>query len=193
MNDLVGKIFEDRKNSERKVVVTDYKISGNDIEVVTIKFLDGCGKKAGTVEDKFLKSFKKSWKEADEVIEETVEHAEQVEESEHKLVPMTGIEKSTDLKTEYSKEQVKEVVKAEIELDSVIKKLQEAGFIVNIVKGLPKTISIKKVGQLAISKNGFRLKANLKFEFTTETSYEPTKNYNKVMCATLEDVLRIIQ
>lgn len=193
MNTLVGKIFEDRKNSARKVVIKDYRVSTNDIEVVTIEFLDGCGKKAGTVENKFLKSFKKSWKESDEVIEETVVHAEQVEESEHKLVPMTGIEKSTDLKTEYSKEQVKEVVKAEVELDSVIKKLQEAGFIINIVKGLPKTISIKTVGQLAISKNGFRLKANLNFEFTTETSYEPTKSYNKVMCNTLEDVLRIIQ
>lgn len=88
MNTLVGKIFEDRKNSERKVVVKDYQVSANDIEVVTIEFLDGCGKKAGTVENKFLKSFKKSWKETDEVIDditeevtkEVVEEPEQVEE-----------------------------------------------------------------------------------------------------------------
>lgn len=80
MNTLVGKIFEDRKNSNRKVVVKDYRVSTNNIEVVTIEFLDGCGKKAGTVEDKFLKSFKKSWKETDEVIEEAVEEPEQVEE-----------------------------------------------------------------------------------------------------------------
>lgn len=99
---------------------------------------------------------------------------------EHKLVPMPGIEKL-------------EVYKNEVELESVITKLQDAGFTVNIVKGLSKTISIKTVGQLAISKNGFRLKANLNFEFTSETSYETTKNYNKVMCDTLEDVLKIIQ
>ena len=65
MNTLVGKIFEDRKNSNRKVVIKDYRVSTNNIEVVTIEFLDGCGKKAGTVEDKFLKSFNKSWKEID--------------------------------------------------------------------------------------------------------------------------------
>ena len=99
---------------------------------------------------------------------------------EHKLVPMPGIEKLEELKNE-------------VELESVITKLQDAGFTVNIVKGLSKTISIKTVGQLAISKNGFRLKANLNFEFTSETSYETTKNYNKVMCDTLEDVLKIIQ
>ena len=99
---------------------------------------------------------------------------------EHELVPMPGIEKL-------------EVYKNEVELESVITKLQDAGFTVNIVKGLSKTISIKTVGQLAISKNGFRLKANLNFEFTSETSYETTKNYNKVMCDTLEDVLKIIQ
>ena len=105
MNTLVGKIFEDRKNSNRKVVVKDYQVSANDIEVVTIEFLDGCGKKAGTVENKFLKSFKKSWKETDEVIEETVEEVEQVEEVvENKLVPMPGIEKLAELKEEYSTE-----------------------------------------------------------------------------------------
>ena len=89
MNTLVGKIFEDRKNSNRKVVVKDYQVSANDIEVVTIEFLDGCGKKAGTVEDKFLKSFKKSWKETeeviddditDEVIEKAVDETEKAEE-----------------------------------------------------------------------------------------------------------------
>lgn len=89
MKKLVGKIFEDRKNSARKVVIKDYQVSTNDIEVVTIEFLDGCGKKAGTVENKFLKSFKKSWKETeeviddditDEVIEEVEEEPEQVEE-----------------------------------------------------------------------------------------------------------------
>ena len=48
MNTLVGKIFEDRKNSERKVIIKDYQVSANDIEVVTIEFLDGCVKKAGT-------------------------------------------------------------------------------------------------------------------------------------------------
>lgn len=80
MNNLVGKIFEDRKNNTRKVVIKDYQVSANDIEVVTIEFLDGCGKKAGTVEDKFLKSFKKSWKETEEVIEEVVEEPEQAEE-----------------------------------------------------------------------------------------------------------------
>lgn len=100
--------------------------------------------------------------------------------SSHKLVPMPGIEKLKELKNE-------------VELESVITKLREAGFTVNVVKGLSKTLSIKTVGQLAISKNGFRLKANLNFEFTSDTSYETTKNYNKVMCQTLEDVLKIIQ
>ena len=110
---------------------------------------------------------------------EIAEQAKKKAES-HKLVPMPGIEKL-------------EVYKNEVELESVITKLQNAGFAVNIVKGLSKTISIKTVGQLAISKNGFRLKANLNFKFTSETSYETTKNYNKVMCDTLEDVLKIIQ
>ena len=111
-----------------------------------------------------------------------LEIAEQAKKkvSSHKLVPMPGIEKLKELKNE-------------VELESVITKLREAGFTVNVVKGLSKTLSIKTVGQLAISKNGFRLKANLNFEFTSDTSYETTKNYNKVMCQTLEDVLKIIQ
>lgn len=72
MNPLVGKIFEDRKNSERKVIIKDYQVSANDIEVVTIEFLGGCGKKAGTTENKFLKYFKKSWKETEEVIDDDI-------------------------------------------------------------------------------------------------------------------------
>lgn len=143
-----------------------------------------------------MSTLKRWWKETEiedttEDIDETDANLELLAEGdskkqaetvvkEHELVPMPGIEKLEELKNE-------------VELESVITKLQGAGFTVNIVKGLSKTISIKTVGQLAISKNGFRLKANLNFEFTSETSYETTKNYNKVMCDTLEDVLKIIQ
>lgn len=95
MNKLVGKIFEDRKNSNRKVIIKDYQVSTNNIEVVTIEFLDGCGKKAGTVEDKFLKSFKKSWKETDEVTEEVVEEViEEVEEEPEHVEEVVDTEKN---------------------------------------------------------------------------------------------------
>lgn len=75
----------------------------------------------------------------------------------------------------------------------VLNKLKDAGFTVSIVKGLHKTISIKTIGQLAVSKNRYRLKANLSYKFNVDVPYVLTKSYKKVLCNTLEDVLQIIK
>ena len=195
-------IYENKKTGDR-VKVEASSLALNDVEVT---FISSEKHEVGSTVFYKISTFRRWWKLVEEVQEEAdndikediidteseltdeeyakigLEIAEQAKKKaeSHKLVPMPGIEKL-------------EVYKDEVELESVITKLQDAGFTVNIVKGLSKTISIKTVGQLAISKNGFRLKANLNFEFTSETSYETTKNYNKVMCDTLEDVLKIIQ
>lgn len=79
------------------------------------------------------------------------------------------------------------------DLIQVLNKLKDAGFTVSIVKGLHKTISIKTIGQLALSKNRYRLKANLAYKFNVDVPYVLTKSYKKVICNTLEDVLQIIK
>nr|DAR86764.1 MAG TPA: hypothetical protein [Caudoviricetes sp.] len=195
------KIYVSRKDETVKVKLVEYN---ERFKTYMVEFITG--DRTGKTTSFSASTIKRWWKLVKEVQEELdndikedinyteseltdeeyarigLEIAEQSKKkvSSHKLVPMPGIEKLKELKNE-------------VELESVITKLREAGFTVNVVKGLSKTLSIKTVGQLAISKNGFRLKANLNFEFTSDTSYETTKNYNKVMCQTLEDVLKIIQ
>ena len=195
------KIYVSRKDKTVKVKLVEYN---ERFKTYMVEFITG--DRTGKTTSFSASTIKRWWKLVEEVQEESdndikedinytepeltdeeyarigLEIAEQSKKkvSSHKLVPMPGIEKSKELKNE-------------VELESVITKLREAGFTVNVVKGLSKTLSIKTVGQLAISKNGFRLKANLNFKFTSDTSYETTKNYNKVMCQTLEDVLKIIQ
>lgn len=92
----------------------------------------------------------------------------------------------------------KEITKEEISKDKedliqILNRLKEAGFNVSIVKGLHKTISIKTVGQLALSKDKYRLKANLTYKFNMDVPYVLTKSYKKVICNTLDDVLQIIK
>lgn len=89
---------------------------------------------------------------------------------------------------------VKETISENKEdLMQVLNKLKDAGFTVSIVKGLYKTISIKTIGQLALSKDKYRLKANLAYKFNMDVPYVLTRSYKKVICNTLEDVLQIIK
>ena len=89
---------------------------------------------------------------------------------------------------------VKETISENKEdLMQVLNKLKDAGFTVSIVKGLYKTISIKTIGQLALSKDKYRLKANLNYKFNMDVPYVLTRSYKKVICNTLEDVLQIIK
>ena len=176
------------ENVTAKIIQEDEKFKTVIIEYLT-------GDKAGQNNSITTSTLKRWWKVtelSDDVVEEfTVKEQKTVTDTESELTDeeyaKIGLEIAEQAKQKSTKN------KNPLELESVVAKLQKTGFTVNIVKGLPKTISIKTVGQLAISKNGFRLKANLNFKFTTETSYEPTKNYNKVVCNTLEDVLKIIQ
>lgn len=154
MNTLVGKIFEDRKNSNRKVVVKDYQVSANDIEVVTIEFLGGCGKKAGTVENKFLKSFKKSWKETYEVIEEATEKV--VEELE-KVEEVVDIEKNladedyAKIDVEIAKQDkhksMKSSVDIDIKIDEVSSVVASFGLDIKTYSGRLNNLNIKKDGK----------------------------------------------
>ena len=94
--------------------------------------------------------------------------------------------------------QEKEIAKETISEDKkdliqILNRLKDAGFNVSIVKGLHKTISIKTVGQLALSKDKYRLKANLTYKFNMDVPYVLTKSYKKVICNTLDDVLQIIK
>ena len=99
-----------------------------------------------------------------------------------------------EVEVEQEKEIAKETIPKEKEdLIQILNRLKDAGFNVSIVKGLHKTISIKAVGQLALSKDKYRLKANLTYKFNMDVPYVLTKSYKKVICNTLDDVLQIIK
>ena len=100
--------------------------------------------------------------------------------------------KEVEVKEE--KEITKETISEDNEdLIQILNRLKDAGFNVSIVKGLYKTISIKTVGQLALSRDKYRLKANLTYKFNMDVPYVLTKSYKKVICNTLDDVLQIIK
>lgn len=99
-----------------------------------------------------------------------------------------------ELEVEQEKEIAKEAISEDKkDLIQILNRLKDAGFNVSIVKGLHKTISIKTVGQLALSKDKYRLKANLTYKFNMDVPYVLTKSYKKVICNTLDDVLQIIK
>lgn len=178
------------ENVTAKIIQEDEKFKTVIIEYLT-------GDKSGQNNSITTSTLKRWWKETEIEVENisqndvTAKKPETIFDTESGLTDEDYANIGLEI-AEQAKQKSKKL-KDSIELDPVVTKLQKAGFTVNIVKGLPKTISIRTVGQLAISKNGYRLKANLNFEFTSETSYERTKNYNKVVCNTLDDVLKIIQ
>ena len=99
-----------------------------------------------------------------------------------------------EVEVKQEKEISKETISKEKEnLIQTLNRLKDAGFNVSIVKGLHKTISIKTVGQLALSKDKYRLKANHTYKFNMDVPYVLTKSYKKVICNTLDDVLQIIK
>lgn len=154
MNTLVGKIFEDRKNSARKIVIKDYQVSTNNIEVVTIEFLDGCGKKAGTTENKFLKSFKKSWKETEEVIEEVVEEPEQVEEvvvdTEENLSDEDYAKIGVEIAEQAKQKAKKKSINVESKIDEVSSAVMSFGLDIKTYSGRLNNLNIKKDGKNAL-------------------------------------------
>lgn len=197
------KVYVSKRNENvtAKIIKEDEKF-----KTVVIEYLTG--DKAGQNNSITTSTLKRWWKETEiEEVEEKIpfpaepvnhedvgmkmEEAGLVQDTESELTDEQYAQIESEI-AEQDKQKSKEH-KDSPELESVVDKLHEEGFTVNIVKGLPKTISIKNVGQLALSKNCYRLKANLKFEFKTETSYELKKTYKKVVFDNLEDVIKVIK
>lgn len=172
------KIYVSKRNENvtAKIIKEDEKF-----KTVVIEYLTG--DKAGQNNSITTSTLKRWWKENEEdgLVQDT---ESELTDEQYAQIGLEIAEQDNQKSKEH---------KDSPELESVVDKLHEAGFTVNIVKGLPKTISIKNVGQLALSKNCYRLKANLKFEFKTETSYELKKTYKKVVFDNLEDVIKVIK